>query len=183
MKRLMCLRALLAAFIVLLSGGCTQAKRSAESLKGGITLRLVDDAASYAVKLKAGCGQCIDPAPLHALAKTNPNLIIHKQGPTWVPLVVEEPMLLDITAAELKKDEWGPALALQMTPSAKERFHALTTRNVTRRLAIMLGGKVIAAPIIKEAIPSGRLQIDWPDQSFEDTRRLLEAERKAYPKR
>lgn len=103
MKRLTCLRPLLAAFVVLLSGGCTPAKQAAENLKGGITLRLVDDAASDAVRLKAGCGRCIDPAPLHALAKTNPNLLIHKQGPAWVPLVVGEPVLLDIDAAELKK--------------------------------------------------------------------------------
>lgn len=69
-----------------------------------------------------------------------------------------------------------------MTPSAKERFHALTKRNVTRQLAIMLDGKVITAPKIKEAIPGGRLQIEWPDKTLEDTRRLLEAERRAYPK-
>lgn len=52
-----------------------------------------------------------------------------------------------------------PVVALQFNPEGAKKFAELTSKNVGKRLAIVLDGKVQSAPNIREAIPSGEAVI------------------------
>lgn len=65
-----------------------------------------------------------------------------------------------VDEAEALIDAYGmPTVSITMTPEGAARFEALTAANVRRKLAIVLDGKVTAAPVIHERIPGGRAQI------------------------
>ena len=46
-----------------------------------------------------------------------------------------------------------------LTPKGKKQFAKVTRKNVGRRLAIIIDGKVISAPVIQSEIPGGKGQI------------------------
>ncbi len=52
-----------------------------------------------------------------------------------------------------------PYVSITMNPRGAQLFANLTATNVGKRLAIILDGKVVSAPVIREAIPSGQAQI------------------------
>jgi SecD/SecF fusion protein len=52
-----------------------------------------------------------------------------------------------------------PYVSLTLNPKGAQLFANLTAANVGKRLAIVLDGKVVSAPVIREAIPSGQAQI------------------------
>lgn len=52
-----------------------------------------------------------------------------------------------------------PTVALQFNSEGAKKFAEITAKNIGRRLAIVLDGKVQSAPRIKEAIPSGEAVI------------------------
>jgi len=52
-----------------------------------------------------------------------------------------------------------PYVSLTLNPKGAEIFSNVTAANVGKRLAIVLDGKVVSAPVIREAIPSGQAQI------------------------
>ncbi len=52
-----------------------------------------------------------------------------------------------------------PYVSLTFNPKGAEIFSSVTAANVGKRLAIVLDGRVQSAPVIREAIPSGRAQI------------------------
>ncbi|MCM8790783.1 MAG: protein translocase subunit SecD [Candidatus Omnitrophica bacterium] len=52
-----------------------------------------------------------------------------------------------------------PYVSLTLNSKGAEIFGNVTAANVGRRLAIVLDGKVVSAPVIREAIPSGQAQI------------------------
>ncbi len=55
---------------------------------------------------------------------------------------------------------------LAFTKSGASKFATVTRRNVHKRLAIVIGGKVLSAPVIQAEIPNGRAQITG---SFSET--------------
>jgi RNA polymerase sigma factor (sigma-70 family) len=61
-------------------------------------------------------------------------------------------------------------ISFTLTPKGKEQFAKLTRENIGRRLAIVVGGKVISAPIIQSEITSGNGQISGHFTAQEATR-------------
>jgi SecD/SecF fusion protein len=52
-----------------------------------------------------------------------------------------------------------PYVSITLNSKGAELFANVTATNVGKRLAIVLDGKVVSAPVIREAIPSGQAQI------------------------
>lgn len=52
-----------------------------------------------------------------------------------------------------------PYVSLTLNSKGAEIFANVTAANIGKRLAIVLDGKVVSAPVIREAIPSGQAQI------------------------
>jgi hypothetical protein len=74
---------------------------------------------------------------------------------------VETVWAIDLPPAEsvLPEDWTGPAVELEFTAEAAERFAALTGDNVDRGLAILVNARVMSAPVIKERIAGGKARI------------------------
>jgi preprotein translocase subunit SecD len=80
------------------------------------------------------------------------------------PYLVESPLLMTgdvVTDARVRPGGRleGPYVAVDLDPRGARIFDALTSENVGRRLAIILDGTVYSAPVIKERIPGGHVQI------------------------
>lgn len=52
-----------------------------------------------------------------------------------------------------------PVVSIELTPTGASAFAALTESAIGRRLAVVLNGHVISAPVIRERIEGGRLQV------------------------
>lgn len=92
------------------------------------------------------------------------------------PYLVESPVLMTgdvITDARVRPGGQleGPNVSVDLDRRGAQIFDGLTAENVGRRLAIILDGTVYSAPVIKERIPGGRVQITG-HFSFEEARDL-----------
>lgn len=65
---------------------------------------------------------------------------------------------LKTTELEIGNDR-QPVLNMEFDETGTRLFSDLTRNNIDRQLAILFDGKVISAPVIKEHIPGGRVQI------------------------
>ena len=66
----------------------------------------------------------------------------------------------DVARAHVGFDNFNqPMVSLEFTETGKETFAKLTEANVGKRLAIMLDGRVVSAPVVREAITGGRAQV------------------------
>jgi preprotein translocase subunit SecD len=95
-------------------------------------------------------------------------------GPT--PYLVETPVLLTgdtVTDARVREGGRleGPYVEVNLNHRGAEIFGAVTAQNVGRNLAIILDNTVYSAPVIKEPIPGGDVQITG-NFSFEDAHNL-----------
>lgn len=80
------------------------------------------------------------------------------------PYLVESPLLMQgdvVTDARVRPGGRleGPYVAVDLDPRGAQIFDTLTAENVGRKLAIILDGTVYSAPVIKERIPGGHVQI------------------------
>jgi preprotein translocase subunit SecD len=80
------------------------------------------------------------------------------------PYLVETPLLMTgdvVTDARVRPGGRleGPYVSVDLDARGAQIFDALTAENVGRRLAIVLDGTVYSAPVIKERIPGGHVQI------------------------
>ncbi|MFH1441780.1 MAG: protein translocase subunit SecD [Candidatus Omnitrophota bacterium] len=81
------------------------------------------------------------------------------------PLLLEKEAVLTgsaLSSASVKFDSSHfntPVVGLQFNPEGAKKFADITEKNIGRRLAIVLDGKVQSAPNIREAIPSGEAVI------------------------
>ena len=80
------------------------------------------------------------------------------------PYLVEEPVLMTgdvVTDARVRPGGRleGPYVTVDLDRRGTDVFGALTAENVGRRLAIILDNTVYSAPVIKEPIPGGHVQI------------------------
>ncbi|MCM8796804.1 MAG: protein translocase subunit SecD [Candidatus Omnitrophica bacterium] len=81
------------------------------------------------------------------------------------PLLVEKETALSGNAIKdanvhFSQEQFGQIeVKLQLNPEGAAKFAELTAKNIGRRLAIILDGKVQSAPAIREAIPSGEAVI------------------------
>ncbi len=57
---------------------------------------------------------------------------------------------------------WGdhPAVEILFTPQGGEEFARLTSENVGKRMAIIVNGRLVTAPIIRASVTSGRAIIN-----------------------
>lgn len=78
-------------------------------------------------------------------------------------LVVVSPAAVDGSAvvnAEVGSDDRGsPYVLVELSQEGGAVFEALTRRIVGRRLAIVVDGKVLSAPMVREPIPGGKISI------------------------
>ena len=88
------------------------------------------------------------------------------QAPAWSKDTVyqlEKEVLINhshVRGVELKKDAQGTQeLAIEFNQKGAARFSKATAENPGRQLAILVDGKVINTPQIKERIDGGRLRI------------------------
>ena len=78
-------------------------------------------------------------------------------------LALDEKVLFDqtdISSAAAVKNEYGAyVVEFQLTDDAAQRFSDLTERSIGKRLAIIVNGEVITAPVIQMQISGGKGQI------------------------
>jgi preprotein translocase subunit SecD len=89
-----------------------------------------------------------------------------------ITTAVGEPLQVGIASAEQTYDPRNdePVVFFVMTPSSTRAFAELTVKNVGRKVAIRIDGRVVMTPVINEPIPGGRLQISGnftPEQARE----------------
>jgi preprotein translocase subunit SecD len=92
------------------------------------------------------------------------------------PYLVESPVLMTgdvVTDARVREGGRleGPYVEVRLNRRGTDIFAALTSQNVGRNLAIILDGTVYSAPVIKEPIPGGDVQITG-NFSFEEAHNL-----------
>lgn len=76
------------------------------------------------------------------------------------------------SAVESKNPQSGQAeVNLEFEPDGARTFAEITAANVGKRIAIVLDGNVLQAPVIKEPIPNGRAQIS-PYESLEEAHNI-----------
>jgi preprotein translocase subunit SecD len=71
------------------------------------------------------------------------------------------PMRLQVEKAEATFDTTTsePIVVITLAPRSGRMFHELTLNNIGRVLVLRIDGKVVAEPIIREAIARGVVQI------------------------
>ncbi|HXW83146.1 MAG TPA: protein translocase subunit SecD [Candidatus Binataceae bacterium] len=117
-----------------------------------LEFKLVDDSHSLADALKNG------PPPGDEILSGPPAAGGREQ------YLVEKPVLLTgdaVTDARVRPGARleGPYVAVDLDAHGGEIFDSVTGANVGRRLAIILDNTVYSAPVIKERIPEGHVQI------------------------
>ncbi|HYA34516.1 MAG TPA: protein translocase subunit SecD [Candidatus Binataceae bacterium] len=80
------------------------------------------------------------------------------------PYLIETPVLMTgdvVTDARVRPGGRleGPYISVDLDPRGAQIFDTVTSENVGRRVAIVLDGTVYSAPVIKERIPGGHVQI------------------------
>ena len=71
------------------------------------------------------------------------------------------PLRIQVQTAEVSADRHTnePIVVITMAPRSGRMFEKLTFQHIGRRLLLRIDGKVVAEPIIKEAIKGGVVQI------------------------
>lgn len=81
-------------------------------------------------------------------------------------LIFDDEVLIqntDIADAYVALDAFGERyIHVSMTRSGTKKFTNITKKNINKQIAIILDGKTISAPIIKEPITGGQAQINLP---------------------
>ncbi len=77
----------------------------------------------------------------------------------------------------IKNAESLPEITLNLNATGKEKFAEITSRNVGKRMAIFIDGKLFVAPVIREPILGGSLAIIC--DSLEEAKSIVERINKA----
>jgi preprotein translocase subunit SecD len=121
--------------------------------------------------LAAGCGGALGSVTQPGTAKLELRLIATNEAdgfkvPTWdgkASLVVEKRAPLcdrDVEMVKLSKlPDGAPAIDLQFDQTASLTLEDFTSKNIGRRVAILVSGKVVIAPAIKERITGGHMTL------------------------
>jgi preprotein translocase subunit SecD len=124
-----------------------------------------------AALLGAGCGAALGGVTAPGTAKLEFRLIAKTDAdglkvPTWdgkVTMFVEKSAALtdrDVEQVKLSKAPDGkPAVALILDQTAKLTLEDITSKNIGRRIAVLVDGKIVMAPTIKEKIEGGHMTI------------------------
>lgn len=116
-------------------------------------------------------------------ADSEPMILSHKNKvsaqPALEKLNVEKKVLIDqsaIKSASVAKMQMAGSLEVEFqiefifTVEGQKSFAKITRENIDRRLAIIVDGKVLTAPVIRTEIPGGRGQIngDFTEQEAKE---------------
>jgi len=102
-----------------------------------------------------------------AIKGTNESVRVHK-----TPVLDAQ----DIASAAARKGLWmgqGYTIAITLTPDGARKLEKLTADNVGKRLAILVAGKLVSAPIIREPILDGSAVIEGGKISEQEANRLV----------
>ena len=79
----------------------------------------------------------------------------------WAVPAGAQPVKLEVAAASLAFDlrTNEPVVSFRMTPASAKLFAELTSKNVGRPIAILVDGRVLMKPVIREPVVGGTLQI------------------------
>jgi preprotein translocase subunit SecD len=79
----------------------------------------------------------------------------------------------DIKSARVAAAQDGPQIEIVFTEAGARRFADVTETNLMKQLVILVDGKVISAPIVRDRIPGGRAVITGAF-SEEEARRIAD---------
>lgn len=132
---------------------------------GKLLLAPVDPVSSTPAFLqRVGCkGVCAKAGPIDALAKADPSLHLFagKVQGGWAPFVTRSRTEVAVEAVEIRRSAAGTSVVqVRLTPESGKILAALTAKHVNQRVAIIVGGRVITAPKVMEAITGPSLHID-----------------------
>ena len=99
----------------------------------------------------------------------NQNTQSKGQGPSSESIgteALEKEVLLDgsmIKQAVYRIDTYDqPYMQISFTDTGSKRFFEVTSQGIGRKMAIVMDGKVLAAPVIREAISAGEAMVNLP---------------------
>jgi preprotein translocase subunit SecD len=95
-------------------------------------------------------------------ATTIPHPLPQRDGSTET-VHLESAVLLDhaaIDSAKVRRDSSGnPAIYITLKKSGRKRFGEITTAHINKRIAILVAGRLLTAPVVREPIHGGEVQI------------------------
>ena len=65
----------------------------------------------------------------------------------------------DVVSSRVIPGEAGPQVEIVFTEAGAEKFAAVTKKNIMKPLAILVGGQLISAPIVRDQINGGKVKI------------------------
>jgi hypothetical protein len=103
------------------------------------------------------------------------HLAYERTGARWRSYLVRDAVIIDgavITDADVMigEEDEGPFVIVSLDAKGRERMAEATGANVGKKLAIMVDGVVMSAPVITGAITAGRIQVT-PSPGTEDARK------------
>lgn len=108
------------------------------------------------------------PFTLHTVAEapnatTKEHQLPHRHGGTPETVLLNSAVLLDHQALKSVKaeqeDQGGYRILLEFTKEGAKQFGQITRKNIGKRLAIVLDGKLQSSPLVHEAIEGGSAAI------------------------
>ena len=95
--------------------------------------------------------------------KAGPDLVETTIGASKKPIFLRKEVVMtnaDVASAEVTTQGQRALVVLQLTPLGSAKLSDLTTKNIGRRLVVVIDGKPVFAPVITAAIPSGQIVIN-----------------------
>lgn len=92
-----------------------------------------------------------------------PNLTEMVFDPTGDIFYLHNEVLLnqyDVKSAAVVTQQERPVVELTLTPEGAKKFKDLTAKNIGKKCAMVLNGKLLSAPVIRDTIPGGRAIIN-----------------------
>lgn len=100
------------------------------------------------------------------------SVVLHKEisdeGPglwKWHALYLEEPAVITeehVEKAEILEDAelgWMHPVLMELNKEGARLFESFTAKHVNERTAILVNGEIISAPVLREKITGGRIQV------------------------
>ena len=82
-----------------------------------------------------------------------------------------------IASAEIKEEKLF-SLNIKLSESATKHFEEVTSKNIGKRLALIINNNIIIAPIVKGAIPSGLISVEDDEARIKELEKQINEERK-----
>ena len=120
------------------------------------------------IAILAGCATTQPDKPAirlefrHASLSPAPGLLeMTVLGTTHKVYVSGEAVLTndDVSRVRLKKAPYAPQIVLAFTPEGSRKLAAITEDSIAKPIAILISGRLISAPIVRERINSGQAMI------------------------